>query len=471
MSPHLVPITRELLKEFYSNYPLDPVPEEEYQNGLKALAELSSEIGKTGSNVPETIGMECPTRIDDCMWKNRMFCEEMAETLGKISNHSLSDDACKEKCLSMSEKLLGCERTINKVQIQNTEAAGKQVKRFLPQDFRGSLLEMKRNSGERYYTKQIEDLVKKGGSIRDKYELYLQQQWERRESLAQLGELSGMFKFLVKSLGGIPQVLLDFAKQINAKLGPMEEQRLKYGPDMYKGTSLGIDTDVCIHLLLENLDSLDTARLTATLFTLGGAVDFYTHHIARVVVFLGHIFEKSPFFVDENAVLAKKEEDLTPVLNKKDEGVTSVSGRQLHIPSEEDSSLANCHSGSVRRITSMASDTYQSCIDHSWADNEQSHELNGFDHPPATSLSQSHEVQHAEIVVGHGAIATSAKDFSVVQNTAEQEVDVDGRSSRDMSSLQPAQAATASQAKPIQEKPSQQNPKDSGCCGCFGGSS
>jgi hypothetical protein len=28
-------------------------------------------------------------------------------------------------------------------------------------------------------------------------------------------------------------VLLDFAKEINAKLGPMEEQRLKYGPDLY----------------------------------------------------------------------------------------------------------------------------------------------------------------------------------------------------------------------------------------------
>lgn len=28
-------------------------------------------------------------------------------------------------------------------------------------------------------------------------------------------------------------MLLDFAKEINAKLGPMEEQRLKYGPELY----------------------------------------------------------------------------------------------------------------------------------------------------------------------------------------------------------------------------------------------
>ncbi len=36
-----------------------------------------------------------------------------------------------------------------------------------------------------------------------------------------------------RMLAGIPQVLLDFAKEINAKLGPMEEQRIKYGPDLY----------------------------------------------------------------------------------------------------------------------------------------------------------------------------------------------------------------------------------------------
>jgi hypothetical protein len=39
--------------------------------------------------------------------------------------------------------------------------------------------------------------------------LLLQQQWERREALVQMGNLSGIFKFLLKYLGGVPQVLLN----------------------------------------------------------------------------------------------------------------------------------------------------------------------------------------------------------------------------------------------------------------------
>lgn len=45
-----------------------------------------------------------------------------------------------------------------------------------------------------------------------RYELYLSQQWERREALVAMGNLSGVFKVLVKYVGGVPTVLLDFAK-------------------------------------------------------------------------------------------------------------------------------------------------------------------------------------------------------------------------------------------------------------------
>ncbi len=66
------------------------------------------------------------------------------------------------------------------------------------QDFRASLIEMKRNTAERANQRAVEDLIKRGGTIRQKYELYLKQQWERREALVQMGNLSGMFKLLVK---------------------------------------------------------------------------------------------------------------------------------------------------------------------------------------------------------------------------------------------------------------------------------
>lgn len=51
---------------------------------------------------------------------------------------------------------------------------------------------------EARYRKQVNDLVKRGGTIRQKYDLYLQQQWERRQALVQLGECSGMYKVVIK---------------------------------------------------------------------------------------------------------------------------------------------------------------------------------------------------------------------------------------------------------------------------------
>jgi hypothetical protein len=48
------------------------------------------------------------------------------------------------------------------------------------------------------------------------------------------------------------QVLLDFAKEVNSPKGPMEEQRLKYGPEVYAITSLGVELDVLAALWAEN---------------------------------------------------------------------------------------------------------------------------------------------------------------------------------------------------------------------------
>jgi hypothetical protein len=46
-----------------------------------------------------------------------------------------------------------------------------------------------------------------------------------------------MFRVLVTYLAGVPQVLLDFVRQINDHNGPMEEQRARYGPPLYELTS------------------------------------------------------------------------------------------------------------------------------------------------------------------------------------------------------------------------------------------
>lgn len=63
----------------------------------------------------------------------------------------------------------------------------------------------------------------------------------------------GRTVYACRYLAGVPQVLLDFAKEINAKLGPMEEQRVRYGPDLYLVTTLGIKINCAIAAWLENI--------------------------------------------------------------------------------------------------------------------------------------------------------------------------------------------------------------------------
>ena len=71
--------------------------------------------------------------------------------------------------------LVTAEVRVRTVQEQNTEAAAKQIKGLLPKDFRSTLLQMQQASGERKNQKAVADLVKKGCTIRERYELYLKQ--------------------------------------------------------------------------------------------------------------------------------------------------------------------------------------------------------------------------------------------------------------------------------------------------------
>ncbi|KAJ9512435.1 hypothetical protein QJQ45_013006 [Haematococcus lacustris] len=236
----LVPITREVLRNFYAQYPLEPVPVEYVTLLLERINEACTLVSKPGSTLRNAVWMETPKRIDDNLWRTRQFCEEIIDSLRL---------ACKQ--LTDHENV----------------------------DFRGALIEMRRTTQENRNKKMLDDLLRKGGTTRQKYELFLQQQWERREALVQMGNLSGMFKFMVKYLGGVPQVLLDFAQDINAKLGPMEEQRLKYGPDVYQ----------VLPLICE-------------------ACTFYSEQLMRVIGFLGDIFVHSPFFITQEAATKAAEQ-------------------------------------------------------------------------------------------------------------------------------------------------------------------
>ncbi|KAG2452955.1 hypothetical protein HYH02_002292 [Chlamydomonas schloesseri] len=251
--------------------------------------------------------MDTPTRIDDCFWRNRMICEELALSLTRIKQ-GLADGEVAAACDRMHALLVQAERDVWTVQETNTSSVRQQLKQFIPQDFRGALLERQRVAGEAKYKKQIDDLVKRGGTIRARYDLYLQHQWERRQSLVQLGECSGMYKIVIKWVAGIPQVLLDFAKEINAKLGPMEEQRIKYGPDLYGITTLGLRLTVCLAAWAESAGGVGKGAAATPAArdavphlkaVVEPAVKFYVEQMLRVIRFIGNVFQHSPFILSK----------------------------------------------------------------------------------------------------------------------------------------------------------------------------
>ncbi|KAG2691191.1 hypothetical protein I3760_09G225000 [Carya illinoinensis] len=167
---------------------------------------------------------------------------------------------------------------------------------YMPQDFRGTLIRQQRERSERTKQADVDALVNSGGSIRDRYALLWKQQMERRRQLAQLGSASGVYKTLVKYLVGVPQVLLDFIRQINDDEGPMDEQRQRYGPPLYSLTTMVISIRLFLLVLWGRFDAGNSRRGQQVAF-LEQAIDVYTTEFERFIKFMGGVFANSPFFI------------------------------------------------------------------------------------------------------------------------------------------------------------------------------
>jgi hypothetical protein len=77
----------------------------------------------------------------------------------------------------------------------------------------------------------------------------------RRQALVSIGNATGAYKVLIKYIGGVPQVLLDFIKTINDDHGPLEEIRATYGPTQYKLTEFVNRIHGLLALLDKNQDA------------------------------------------------------------------------------------------------------------------------------------------------------------------------------------------------------------------------
>ncbi|KAG8085114.1 hypothetical protein GUJ93_ZPchr0010g7565 [Zizania palustris] len=303
----LVPITRAYLARYYDKYPLPPLPEavtdlaarlRGLSRGLTAVAPITPDeelLEQEASGIPAH-------KIDENLWKNREQMEEILFLLNKsrrpiaLKQMSTPEDTETFSVLDDVEtKLKDMLKKLEQFQIKNADNVFNTVMTYMPQDFRGTLIRQQRERSERNKQAEVDALVSAGGGIRDRYGLLWKQQMERRMQLAQLGSATGVYKTLVRYLVGVPQVLLDFIRQINDDNGPMEEQRERYGPALYTLTKLVLAIRLYIHISLarygqRKIEKDDIAMLQQ-------AVIIYTEEFEKFTKFIGEVFVNAPFFI------------------------------------------------------------------------------------------------------------------------------------------------------------------------------
>mmetsp|Transcript_12136 Transcript_12136/g.36993 ORF Transcript_12136/g.36993 Transcript_12136/m.36993 type:complete len:457 (+) Transcript_12136:65-1435(+) len=301
----LVPITREYLREFYRAYPIE-TPSDEFVEVQEKLDGWCGALDAWNMVDVDALSVDESRHLDRNMYHNRWQCEEIADRAERIGQHVNGGD--KDAADAVRKLALNCADAFEAFQKHQAQRVSELVDSFLPNDMRTRLLQRGRERKEQQYKAAVDDLVRNGGTIRQKFDLYWEQQWERRARLAEVGSASGMWKAVIKFLSGCPEVLLDFAKQINAPLGPTEELRVKYGPQLYNLTAFANHVNVLadgVLQVLSSADDADDAKCTAAKDNINNllcAVDTYVKEASRYLKFMKTVVSESPFFVSADAI-------------------------------------------------------------------------------------------------------------------------------------------------------------------------
>lgn len=312
----LVPITRAFLAKFYDKYPFPPVaPAVDtllvslHDHALQAHA-LRPDVAGNAALIKK-LEAPAPHKLDENLWRNR---EQIEEILSLVSNKrwpsSLKAEgtpelkSAAERVTKLEADLKECLSKLEAFQKAQSDRIFSMVLTYMPQDFRLTYLKQLRERSERKKQAEVDNLMAAGGSIHDKYVLLWNQQMERRRQLAQLGSATGVFRTLVKYLVGCPQVLLDFVCKINDDHGPMEEQRERYGPSVYKLTTFVVAIRVLLAMLWSAFDDEDLNK-EEYLDVLEQSLKAYIYDFTRYLDFIQEVFKNSPFFITpEEAGLA-----------------------------------------------------------------------------------------------------------------------------------------------------------------------
>ncbi|KAH9308978.1 hypothetical protein KI387_036889, partial [Taxus chinensis] len=279
--------------------------------------------------------LECnpPHKIDENLWRNREQIEEILFLLDQAhwptklkAPESPADMATVTAVERFDAEMKNILKNLQSFQSANTERIFNMIVTYMPQDFRGTLLKQQRERSERKRQAEVETVITSGGSIHDKYALLWKQQMDRRRQLAQLGSASGVYKTIVKYLVGVPEVLLDFVRQINDHHGPMEEQRQRYGPPLYQLTSMAVAIQIFLKLWWRNFDECKLPK-DVLLSLLEQSIHVYCSEFKHFLAFLGEVFENSPFLISAEEAGAIE-------LNQRDDfkEITISAGKTHEVP-------------------------------------------------------------------------------------------------------------------------------------------
>ncbi|KAL7135969.1 hypothetical protein ABFS83_10G000100 [Erythranthe nasuta] len=317
----LVPITRSFLASYYDNYPFSPLSSDVSRLTDQIFAMATTDLLKDSpptqgeSLLVQEAERQPPHKVDENMWKNREQIEEILFMLEPThwprAQQSTVEDAELVSLLGrLQENFKSTLSTLESFQAKNSEFVFNTVMTYMPQDFRGTIIRQQRDRSERNKQAAIDALISSGGSIRDKYALLWEQQMERRRQLAELGSATGVYKTLMKYLVGVPEVLMDFIRQINDDQGPMEEQRQRYGPPLYSLTKMAHSIRLFLSLLWGRLETSKLQKNQVVI--LEEAADVYTSEFQRFIKFIGEVFTNSPFFItaeDAGTLSIRKDDD------------------------------------------------------------------------------------------------------------------------------------------------------------------
>ena len=167
MADGMVPITREFMEAFYSKY--DAPESDPGLADTTAALEAAAERLCAGEEILTTLVEECALR-------------------------TAHGDVCAARAAAARARVREVHDTIETNQKLNSEKVVNLITKFLPSDFRGSLLMSQRKRSEVKKQAEVDALMAAGGSVADKYAMLWRQQQDRRAMLASLGSSSGAFK-------------------------------------------------------------------------------------------------------------------------------------------------------------------------------------------------------------------------------------------------------------------------------------